>query len=376
MLRTSIAAAAAAETESAGATNAAQPKLERNRAALIASVLAGSWRASPPPFDLSQEDLARSLPWLLGSGAGGLAWWRVRESPWRDSGPAQELHQAYRLHSLQAALHEREISQALSLLRSAGVEPILGKGWAMARLYPESGLRPYGDLDLYVRPEQHSRARQVIEAPDGRVVDLHRGFDGLDDRNPGEILRRSQLLEREGLAVRVFGVEDHLRLVCLHMLRHGVLRPLWLCDVAVALESRPASFDWAYFAAGRPRRTEWVACALALAHDLLGARLDGVPAAIATRRRPRWLARTVLREWGRGRPPHGARTPMAYFLGHPAEVSEALRALVLRWPNGIEATVGVGGRFNDLPRLPFQLAECVRRSVRWAGSLALSAERR
>jgi len=29
-----------------------------------------------------------------------------------------------------------------------GVEPILGKGWAIARLYPERGMRPYGDIDL------------------------------------------------------------------------------------------------------------------------------------------------------------------------------------------------------------------------------------
>ena len=47
-----------------------------------------------------------------------------------------------------------------------------------------------------------------------------------------------------------------------------------------------------------------------------------------------------------------------------------LEALVQRWPNPIEATLNVGGPFNDLPRLPFQLAECVRRTAGFAGRAA------
>jgi hypothetical protein len=37
----------------------------------------------------------------------------------------------------------------------------------------------------------------------------------------------------------------------------------------------------------------------------------------------------------------------------------------MRWPNGIEATVGLRGPFNGLPRLPFQVAECVTRTARF-----------
>ncbi len=53
---------------------------------------------------------------------------------------------------------------------------------------------------------------------------------------------------------------------------------------------------------------------------------------------------------------------MALCLRHP---TRALRALGLRWPNPIQATVGLGAPFNDLPRLPFQLAECVSRTARF-----------
>ena len=51
---------------------------------------------------------------------------------------------------------------------------------------------------------------------------------------------------------------------------------------------------------------------------------------------------------------------MAYSFRHPTQLLKALR---LRWPNPIQATVGVGGPFNELPRLPFQLWECVSRTA-------------
>jgi len=76
-----------------------------------------------------------------------------------------------------------------------------------------------------------------------------------------------------------------------------------------------------------------------LAHQLLGARLDRIPAV------------------------EEGQTPatMAYSLRHPAHL--LIKALRLRWPNPIQTTVRVGGPFNELPRLPFQLWECVLRMV-------------
>jgi hypothetical protein len=216
-----------------------------------------------------------------------------------------------------------------------------------------------------VRGDQYEAAAAALQDPRREGVDLHRGFAELDDYRPDELLRRSRLVSVAGVDVRVFGPEDHLRLLALHMLRHGVLRPLWLCDVSLAVESRPADFDWDVFADGSRRRTEWVHGAIGLAHALLGARLDGAPAAGA--RLPRWLVPTVLRQWSAFTPPHGSRAAMSSNLGHPAAF---VRGLLLRWPNAIEATVGVGGPFNELPRLPFKLGDCALRSARFAMSFA------
>ena len=274
-----------------------------------------------------------------------MGWWRVRDSNLRASGPALQLQQAYRLHTLQAALHERRIVRAQALLRSAGVEPLLAKGWAAARLYPERGLRPYADIDLWVRDQQHAAAVAALRSPAGQhPVDLHQESRLLDrlDRTWEQLYERSELVRVGEVEIRTLGPEDHLRLLCLHMFRHGAWRPLWLCDIGAALECLPADFDWEHCLSGNPRRSHWVACAIGLAHQLLGARLDGIPVARRARHLLRWLLPAVLRQWGCAE--HYMNSPsMASCLRDPGQTLKALR---LRWPNPIQATVGVGGPLN------------------------------
>lgn len=344
----------------------------RRRAILgssLAKVLGCAWHAEPPAIHLSAEELAQVAPSLLSTGAAGLAWWRLRGSEAAALPAADALHQAFRVQALHAAVREGLVAEASTRLRRAGIEPLLGKGWAIARLYPDVALRPYGDIDLFVREADHPRAAEVVADASAGPVDLHRGFAELDDRTADELFARSRLLPLGRAEVRIFGEEDHLRLLALHMLRHGGYRPLWLCDLAVALETRPPAFDWDVFLRGPKRRTRWAACALLLAHRLLGARVEGVPDEITRQRLPGWLVRAVLARWGSfAFVPHGMRAPMRAVLRRPGA---ALRALVERWPNGIESTVTLGGPFNELPRLPFQVAECVRRAYRgvdfWRG---------
>jgi len=336
-----------------------------SRGGLIADTIAGAWREVPTKVEQPTGELDGIASLLLRSGVGSLAWRRVRHWTSRTSPAAVQLQQAYRLHTLQSGVHERELCHLASSLQPAGLDPILGKGWAIARLYPEPGLRPYGDFDLYVRPSEYAAAEVALKGPNAPAcsVDLHRGSAEMDDRSFDELHRRSQLEAVGTTRVRVFGPEDHLRLLCLHMLRHGAWRPLWLCDVALALEARPADFDWDYFLSGAPNRTDWVACAIGLAHQLLGARVDDTPVAERAQRLPRWLVPVVLRQWGEGQTPHGMRVPMMNYLREPAGALEALR---LRWPNPVEATVGVGGAFNSWPRLPYRIGACMIRAGQFA----------
>src|SRR5262245_8266561 len=75
----------------------------------ITEVLAFVWHNPPSSSSRSAESLRQSAPLLLNSGAGALAWWRLQHSDLRSTPEAEELHQAYRLHTLQAAIKEREI---------------------------------------------------------------------------------------------------------------------------------------------------------------------------------------------------------------------------------------------------------------------------
>ncbi len=223
----------------------------------------------------------------------------MRSSELRTSAAAHELRQAYRHYTLQNARAEHQIVQAITRLRSAGVEPLLVKGWAVARLYPERGLRPHGDIDLCVRPEQHTAAVAALAAPTAEpvAVDLHKGLAQLHRPSLDDVYGRSQLVPLGDIDVRILGPEDHLRYMCIHMLCHGLHRALWLCDVAVVLESLRVDFDWRYLLQGDRRRAGWVASTVCLAHQLLGARLDGIPAEERDRHVPRWLLPSVLSQW-------------------------------------------------------------------------------
>jgi hypothetical protein len=333
------------------------------RGRLIARVLAGAWRAAPPPPDFTAEDLEAAAPLLHKSGAGALAWWRIRGTPLAQTPAGAGFHQAYRLHALEADVHAIKTAGVLQRLDAAGLEALVVKGWAIARHYPEVGLRQYTDLDVVVRPGEMGAARAALAGlPGGHYpVDLHAGPASLDALDFDDLLARAERVQLAGLEVRVLGPEDHLRVLALHALRHGVFRPIWLVDLAVAVEARPAAFDWARALGGDPRRADWTTCAIALADRLLGARVEDTPAAARVRTLPRWLVRAVLQAWDRC---EGTSHREPVFdalvgrLGSPARLREEARS---RWHRPIQATLEVGGPFNGLPRWPFQVAALARR---------------
>ena len=338
---------------------------------LVAGILTHSWRRSPEGLECSEATLAELLPVLAGSMSGALAWWRVRNTPHlRVSPPGLELQETYRFHSIRTALREHTIKQVLTILSARGVEPILVKGWAAARLYPEPGLRPYGDIDLVVRPEQYSSAVAATKDAGGEYyVDVHDGVGHLDDHSFDDLFERSGVARLDDVDVRVLSPEDHLRVLCKHLLHHNAFRPLWLCDIAAAVEGRASDFDWDR-CLGRNRRADWVACAIGLAHKLLGADVAGTPVARRAERLASWLIANVFKQWetpySMSQAPVTHRAPMAKYLRDPRGLLKDLRR---RWPNSIEATVYVGGPFNELPRWPFQVGECIGRTAKFIARL-------
>lgn len=339
-------------------------------ARIIARILAGSWRVDPPPLELSELELVAVAPRLLETGAGALSWWRLRGSSLSGSTSGCELRDAYRLHAVQALAHEDELRQILSLFYRQGIEPILVKGWSIARLYPEIGLRPYGDVDLCVRSDEFERAKRLVANLDviSHPVDIHCEFEVFHNESWAELESRSEIANVVDVPVRVLGAEDHLRLLCFHFLREGAWRPLWLCDIAAAIENHPASFDWELLLRRNRTETDWLLCTLLLAHDLLDANLKGTLPVIISESLPKWLMPCVLHEWNSPTMPLRHRLPIFNLrMG----LGNNLRGLRARWPNPVEATVGVGAPFNELPRLPFQLAQCFLRATKYFSSFSV-----
>jgi hypothetical protein len=345
---------------------------ELELAAAIAATLRESWRATGSPFvpatDLPTREWTQRL---IEGGVGGLAWWRIRGTALADDPGVSDLHAAFRHHAVHAVRQERDLEHVLLHFNDAGLEPIVFKGWALSRLYPHRALRPFGDFDLLVQQAEVERARTVLRAlrsslqerADVDTAATLRRY--LPDRIEAELWARSRPEQLGRARFRVLADEDHLRLVALHQLHHGGYRPLWLCDLAVLVESLSADFDWERCLAGDRRLSEGVRAALGLAAELLGARLPpGTPVA----RPPAWLREAVWRGWVRG---YDSMPPPLYEL-HKLGFRGAMRAMRARWPDPVSATVHLRAPFRRIPRVLVQTAEClrrafdfVRRDVRW-----------
>ena len=346
------------------------------RGGLVAAALAGAWRRNPPPPVLSAGELEQIAPLLLGAGCGGLAWGRIRGSPVAGSAVGEQLREAYRLHELQAAVHEAVLARVVRTLDAAGIDALIVKGWTAARLYAQPGLRPYGDLDVCVSAEQHDAARAALADPALPIdVDLHHGLginSGMARDLPSfeEAWGRAAHARLDGVDIRILAAEDQLALLCVHLLTHGAWRPLWLCDVAAAVEQLPDGFDWRRCLGPGRRRATWVSSTVALAEQLLGARTNHPPP--VRDRPPRWLEPAVLRQWGSPRPEYPDD-----LIGLPAgsffRPSQAARVVRAHWVDPIMATMQPGASFNKLPRLPFRLRFVVWKSARFLRRLAREA---
>jgi Uncharacterised nucleotidyltransferase len=334
------------------------------RGRAIAAVLRGAWRAVPEPVgDLNQAVSAASET-LLGTGCGALAWWRIRNSPLvNEAGPAP-LREAFRLHTLQAAVHTKTLEHVLAHFNAGGLIPMVFKGWTMARLYASPGLRPYGDVDVLVDSGDEARARDAIASlpPEIRgLVDLDmrvlRRF--LPDRSFAELAERCTTEKVGNAKLRILAPEDHLRLICLHQLDHGGWRPLWLCDVAAFVEALPKEFSWQALLAGNAHLSDAVVALIGLAEELLGAQL---PAKTPRASVPSWFRKALLQAWGGGfQAPPDSLLKLRQIGWRRAAV--AMRA---RWPDPVTSTLHLRAPLRGIPRPLLQVTECGRRALLFA----------
>ncbi|MBX3278740.1 MAG: nucleotidyltransferase family protein [Acidobacteria bacterium] len=331
------------------------------KAALLKRALEGSWRRSCTPLDLRAEELSAAADLAVRAGVAGLVWRRLDASS-RAGAAGEELRRSYYGCVLKNELHRRELKTAVEALGRAGIDAVLVKGWALEDLYPEPGLRPCGDIDLCVRRADYRRADELMQMPEYRemIVDLHSGFDKFYDRRIDEVWARSRLKDLDGVGIRVLAPEDSLRFLCIHMLRHGANRALWGCDIAAAVEAAGAGFDWDVCLGEDRKQAGWTASAIALVCDMLGVDKTGLPDRIRNTRLPGWMIAAVEAEWAQ---PFGFRLQIRRGLRLSLS---SLTELKRHWPNPVEATVEMGGNFNESPRWLYQAGCLGRRTAAYA----------
>jgi hypothetical protein len=180
-------------------------------------------------------------------------------------------------------VHLRQLAHVVEVLRSAGIEPLLLKGYALAELaYPDPVTRPSHDLDVLVRSDEVELACQALAQigctlPNQATVDvqLANAYDlpvvlppmaGLAtvlelhwDLAPRGLFSvdldlwraRAEVFDLAGQPARRFSPEDMLLHLALHMRKHRYVGLRWLCDVAELLRrfdgsAAPRPLDWEY----------------------------------------------------------------------------------------------------------------------------------
>jgi len=253
---------------------------------------------------------------------------------------------------------ERNIASAFTAFRDNGIEPILIKGWAAARFYPDDRPRSFGDMDVAVAVSEFEIAKSLILEPTfPRVgIDLHREFRHLDTVDWNILFERSELVEIDDVPVRVLSPEDHLRILAVHWLNDGAAYRERLWDIYYAVENRPPDFDWEIClnSVSRTRR-RWVAAAIFAAHKYLGLEIHDVPLEPGERRLPKWFVRTIEREWSSD----VRLRPLQTCVRQPRVFVQQIRKRFP--PNAIQATIETEGEFDDTPRVFYQAKDVLRR---------------
>ncbi len=264
----------------------------------------------------------------------------------------------FRWYLLKQKRVEEHILSSFRAFRLEGIEPILIKGWAADRNYPDNEPRFYGDIDLAVSKADYVRALQLTTTADSGAigVDLHCELRHLDTLPWSELLLNSELVDLNGEEIRILCAEDHLRVLCVHWLTNGGESRERLWDIVYAVQNRPADFMWEKcLEVVSPNRRGWIVSTIGLAHKYLNLDLEGLPFEEEAKNLPSWLTQCVEREWVRGvqlRPLHTALKDRRVFF---QQIGKRIP------PNPIQATVDCEGKFDDRSRIPYQLKDVFMR---------------
>ncbi len=264
--------------------------------------------------------------------------------------------------------NRRRTSECVSLLRSTGFEPVVIKGWAVARFYDTFWERVYSDCDVAFDPADFGRAVEYFSQAETRGIaaDLHEGLRTFDNLPWEDLYSRSYNVDLDGTPIRVLADEDNLRVTALHWLTDGGVNKERLWDIYYLVKNRNEDFDWQRcLESNGPVRKTWVMAAIATARDHLELDLKGLPEKAQSFQLPEWYMKTLDKEWKRGVYP---RRVLSTVLTRPKLLAEQIYRRFP--PNKIAATVATETPIDDSPRLSAQLKSLTYKVTPFARGLA------
>lgn len=246
-------------------------------------------------------------------------------------------------------------STSLFFFRKKGIEPVLIKGWAASRNYPEPFRRVYSDIDIAVDPRVYQKALELIDIEKVNI-DLHRGLRHLDTAGWDDLFAGSKLVNLSGIDIRLLRPEDHLRVLCVHWLNDGGIYKEKLWDIFYAVKNRPADFDWERcLGAVGERRRFWIICTIGLAHRYLNLDICDLPFRDSAEKIPLWIKKALEREWASGQ-----RLISLDICVHDRGLF--LAQLKKRMPpNPLQATIEMEGDLRARSRVYYQFASFLKR---------------
>ena len=193
-----------------------------------------------------------------------------------------ELRQVFLASVVRSLQMERQLGEIIEAFREQGVPVLVLRGPALAfSLYPDPAMRPSGDLDLLVMPEQVVQARGILEGlgytclakrfefakeffreecfvdhknqRNKLPVDLHwihwelsPFFNGSEEVNIQDLFQRGWRVETPTLAFETLNPVDYLIHSAIHlvMIHRNEMRLSWIYDTALLAQHLQVPNDW------------------------------------------------------------------------------------------------------------------------------------
>jgi hypothetical protein len=161
----------------------------------------------------------------------------------------------------------RDLKQVLGMLKQKGIKVVLLQGIILlAQLYHDIGMRPLGDIDLWVLEEDYSSLIDILEVMGYErdplypntfrrgltVLDLHTHILGADRirtralllaKGQSDIFSNTHVIDFDGAEARCLNKYDQVLYLGLHAQKHNLDKVMWLVDIKGLLMSW-SEYDW------------------------------------------------------------------------------------------------------------------------------------